>query len=246
MGALAGGEPRFLPILKSTFHIPAGSESDKAGCNNCHVGPPVRGPFGKQVEAALKKSNTLNLTPEILLSIQNLDADGDGYTNGEELRAGYLPGDPNSHPSKHGDVSHSPTKRSLADLIPKHTYHPALVHFPIALFVFGAVVDVIGVRKRKAGYRDSAFWSYLAASHSLMLVVPTGLISCFRQGYSLTPGQPVFTHFVCAVTAAVGIIASAVWLRKSRPTGFGYWTLIALTAAAVIAAGFFGGALVYG
>lgn len=33
-----------------------------------------------------------------LEAVRDLDSDGDGYTNGEELRAGTLPGDPRDYP----------------------------------------------------------------------------------------------------------------------------------------------------
>lgn len=35
--------------------------------------------------------------------IKDLDSDGDGYTNNEELNAGTYPGDPNDHPGKEGE-----------------------------------------------------------------------------------------------------------------------------------------------
>jgi uncharacterized membrane protein len=248
-GAAANARPKFLPILKSTFNIPAGSDADKAGCNVCHAGPPVRNIFGKAVEKALDKAGVDDVTPAILMTLDKLDSDGDGYTNGEELRAGYLPGDPNNHPSKHESAgSKSPSSTSgnpLDSLIPKHTFHPAIVHFPIALYVFGVILEIVGIRKRDGKFRDAAFWNFVGAAFSLAVVIPTGLISSFRQGFSLTPGQPVFTHFLCAVSASIGIISTAVWLKKSRPTSAGYWLLLAVTFALVCAAGFFGGELVY-
>ncbi len=250
LGAGAQAKPKFLPILKSTFNIPVGSDADQAGCKNCHTSPPERNVFGKAIDKALTDANADDLTPAILNSIDKLDSDGDGFTNGEELRAGFLPGDPASHPTAHaaptpasGTPASAPT--GLAALIPNHTFHPAVVHFPIALFLFGVALELLAMWKRDDQLRNAAYWNFLGAALSLLIVIPTGLIASFRQGFSLSWGQPVFTHFLLASAAALGIIFTAIWQKRNRPVGAGYWILLVVTAVLVGAAGHYGGNLIY-
>lgn len=72
------------------------SELKKAKCAACHVQRNGKGdlnPYGKllqkkKVEAASMKA------------IEKQDADKDGFTNIDELKAGTLPGDPKSKPAK--------------------------------------------------------------------------------------------------------------------------------------------------
>ena len=254
LGVGAQAEPKFLPVLKSYFNIPAGSEADKARCNVCHAGPPIRNSFGKAIEKALADANALDVTPEVLSKVEMLDTDSDGYKNGNELKAGFLPADPASHPATQVSPAATGPKKSGASasnspeenpLIPNHTFHPALVHFPIALYLLGFLLEVVGIWKRDEKLRDAAFWNLLAAAASLAVVIPTGLIASFRLGLQLSLGKPVFTHFLVASSASIGIIASAIWQKRARPSGAGYWALLFITAALVSAAGYFGGELVY-
>ncbi len=58
-------------------------------------------PFGQDLLEALSHYDNITMVnaKEAILSIGNLDSDGDGYSNIEELRMGTLPGDPTDTPS---------------------------------------------------------------------------------------------------------------------------------------------------
>ncbi len=63
----------------------------KERCDTCHMNLQGGGPlndFGRDFENAGRD----------LAAILDMDSDGDGFTNREELRAGTMPGDPNSRP----------------------------------------------------------------------------------------------------------------------------------------------------
>ncbi len=76
-------------------------------CTFCHTGaPPERNPFGQALEAELlpaaprplSDADFLGALPTALQAVESADADGDGYTNFDEITAGTLPGDVASLP----------------------------------------------------------------------------------------------------------------------------------------------------
>lgn len=74
----------------------ADSELKKAKCAACHVQKNGKGglnPYGKMLDK--KKVEAASMK-----AIESQDADKDGFTNIEEIKAGTLPGDPKSKPEK--------------------------------------------------------------------------------------------------------------------------------------------------
>ncbi|MFQ3549946.1 MAG: hypothetical protein SNJ70_09380 [Armatimonadota bacterium] len=72
------------------------SELGKARCLTCHTtktGKDGENAYGKMLEKKPVNADSLK-------EIENKDADGDGFTNIEEIKAGTLPGDKNSKPKK--------------------------------------------------------------------------------------------------------------------------------------------------
>lgn len=82
-------------LFADTYKPKADSAVAKAKCQLCHMKKMSDGlnPYGnalkgKKVEAASLKA------------VENLDSDKDKFTNIAEIKAGTLPGDPNSKPAK--------------------------------------------------------------------------------------------------------------------------------------------------
>ncbi len=79
-------------------------------CTTCHTTPPARNAFGAQLEDGLLPGvdRPLDNTDFIaavevrLAEVGQADADGDGFTNVDELLAGTSPGDDGSYPSTGG------------------------------------------------------------------------------------------------------------------------------------------------
>jgi hypothetical protein len=85
--------PKYLVTLNKTY-TPA-----KGKCASCHVGTKKDlNVYGKDVQKAMREKKTKDLTADILKSIEKLDSDKDGVSNGDELKAGTLPGDAKSKP----------------------------------------------------------------------------------------------------------------------------------------------------
>lgn len=240
LAAQASATPEFYETFKETYPLKAKLKIEAASCNVCHAGPPKRNPYGKAVQAAGAK-----VTAVVLHSIDAKDSDGDGWTNGEEIQADTLPGDPNSHPAGKKPIKPvGKTPEAAPDLVPKHSGHPLIIHFPIALFLFGAFLDRLGSRQSDEGLRRGAVVTMSAGAMTSLAAVATGVIAALRLGYSLTPGQPVFTHLVLGILATLSMLG-AVAQRRRSPNSVATLTFILIAAIFVIAAGHFGGALVY-
>ncbi len=94
-------------VLCETYPDSAMCASTPA-CTVCHTTPPARNDFGRDVEAELLVGTPRPLTdmqysgglPAALAAVENLDSDGDGYSNLAEIVAGTFPGDPMSRPAE--------------------------------------------------------------------------------------------------------------------------------------------------
>jgi len=237
--------PEFWTLFQKHYHLDAHPDwaNEKAQCLNCHVRPPIRNAFGKELEAQIDASGGDNLTDQMLVNVEGMDADGDGYTNGEEIRAGFLPGDAKSHPAPHGETA-APAPASSAPLIPLHSFHPAVVHFPIALFLFGFALDALGVWFKRDEWRKAAYWNFLGALVSLCVVLPTGLAALLRLGYGFS-GVPLI-HLLLASGTTVTMLGIVLWRRKGPLGGFWYWSLLAVCGALIFWTGNYGAQMVYG
>ncbi|MGK0358735.1 MAG: hypothetical protein ACI9U2_001028 [Bradymonadia bacterium] len=79
-----------------------------AACTTCHVQPPPRNQYGEQLSKALlpdtprplSDADFLAALPEALAAVADMDADGDGVSNVDELMAGTSPADDRSSPTQ--------------------------------------------------------------------------------------------------------------------------------------------------
>ena len=132
----------------------------------------------------------------------------------------------------------------LAKVIPDHGFHPAVNHFPIALFLFGAALDFLGACRKDAAIRRMAFWNLAAGSISTIVVIPTGVAAYFLSDY--TWNGMVIVHITAAACAIVLMALVALWRRKGTHTSRAYFSLLSLAAIALGVAGYYGGELIYG
>ncbi|MCL5104092.1 MAG: hypothetical protein M1133_08255 [Armatimonadetes bacterium] len=101
--AIAWARPMHMKVFTDTYNISGMSMLGKASCAICHpskTSTATLNPYGKDLLAAMKLKRAKTLTKAILLSKEKADSDRDGFSNVQEIKAGTLPGDPNSHPTK--------------------------------------------------------------------------------------------------------------------------------------------------
>lgn len=245
--ALAGAEPGFWETYRGHYGLKEGFPNLKAGCLNCHTSVPQRNPYGKAVESAMQKAAARAVTPEILAGLDSGDADGDGFANGDEITAGFLPGDPSSKPEGTPPLPVAPVEveAPAVETIPAHSFHPLFVHFPIALFLFGAFLDVLGFRRGDDGLRRFAVWNLGAGALFSLPTVLTGLAAMLALEKALEGGMLI--HFAAGLSGALLMLATFLVRRRGDPpTGFGYWALLGFACVATTVAGHFGAMLVFG
>lgn len=246
---VAPATPAYLDAFLATYQ--SSGRLKAASCGICHTNVPKHNAYGLAVNAALRTKGEETLTAALLQSIEKDDSDGDGATNGDEIRADTLPGDPKSRPASTPLPSKPvervpPESQGGASIIPRHAFHPVLVHFPLALFIFGGALDLAGLARRNAAVRLAGLWNMTAASVATALAIPTGFLAASLSGYKLTLGSGVVTHLLFAAGGTVLMTLLVAWRSRAERRGPLYVAILLLTIAIVGFAGHLGGTLVYG
>lgn len=98
VGALTLGAvalPAAVTKFDKLYNVKEGSALHKAKCMVCHetkFGGKKLNPYGKDIQAAMKKEGTKKITEEILKSVEKLDSAKLGKTNLHRIQADKLPG----------------------------------------------------------------------------------------------------------------------------------------------------------
>ena len=260
----AGARPQFPAIVQETYHPHPGGTVDAAAkaCFLCHVadGPPKLNPYGTDVRLALDAAHATVVTPAILHSIENKDSDGDGVSNGRELAADTLPGAASSKPAAGSaastpappagkDVASGPQRPWwLALMFPRHAQHPVFVHFPIGLFVFSFLLDLLAVFRRQTALAAASYLNLIAAAVGSVAAVISGLLAWqFAFGGAALTGT-LLLHLV--LSSVLTVLLFALWyIRRRQPggpsavPGPAYIALGAIAFGLLVVSGHLGGIL---
>jgi len=129
--------------------------------------------------------------------------------------------------------------------------HPMLVHFPIALIVFGFIADLASILfKKEACLSKFGFYLLIFGTLASLSALLTGVL--FTSEMSGAAGEVKETHELFAwITVGLLIAVSAfrLFLKfKNKEESELKWiafALYGLAAISVIITGFYGGTLVY-
>lgn len=216
--------------------------SSKIDCSYCHLGkPPKRNPYGKAIETALGKTTDYVINAAMIQALDPADSDGDGVVNGDEIKAKTNPGDAKSKPAppKAGEPAPAEASEEKSELVPKHSFHPALVHFPVALLIVAALFEVVGRKKKDDGLHSASVLCNGVGLIGSLFAAISGVIAWLRLGYVLE--GTLLIHLVLAVLSTIaGVVA---YVYRSKPA---YVVIITISAILVGTAGHFGGELVFG
>jgi uncharacterized membrane protein len=256
--ATAGAKPEFHEILLRAYPAYSGPLASRS-CANCHVSDSdfTRNAFGKELAVEMAKAGTKSLSVSLLRLLEPLDADGDGATNIEEIRAGTAPGDASSGGSaalrskarpivEPSAAAPPPPKKSW---VPKNGYHPAIVHFPIALFIAGLGLDLLGMLRRSSALLLAGWYNLVLATISSAFAIATGVLALKLTRLPLK--GIILNHMLLAISSTI-IMCGLVALRahrheKMRPGArLLYYALAAAGLCLISYSGHLGGVFVYG
>lgn len=257
--------PQFVAVLTQTYK-PYAAPLQQRSCVNCHISMSnlQRNAYGKEIEAAMTAASATNLTPAILHKVESMDAAGDGVTNLTRIEKGLPPAGaqgttPSSAPptSSAGQTGSSPAPHSLASRlnpaswqwVPKNGLHPAIVHFPIALFIAGLFLDFLGLARKNRNFLIAGWYNLFLAALSALAACLTGLYAIVLQQIPIA--GLIRTHLCLALVATV-IMWIMVGMRVHRHEKIApaarvvYYLLAAINFCVISYTGHLGGMFVYG
>lgn len=246
--ANAFAKPDFLDLFMSVYHVKDSSNLGQQECLICHKTEDdlkQLNAYGRDLREAMADAGATELTVDVLQNVGKLDSNGSGKTNEETIAADQNPG--KEIPGKTVVVAPQPPKPK--GLIPKNFFHPAIVHFPIALFITGLLLDFLGMRFNHKELLLCGWYNILLASISSFGGIATGFGAMFIQKVPFR--GLIFQHMVLALTSA-GLMLIMVAMRVHRhekihlPGRILYYILAASCFVLISYAGHLGGMFVYG
>lgn len=239
-GALA--TPEKLELFLDHYHVKDSSPLTDKGCKICHVSDEDHhfNAYGEDVKKAEGQTDG-KLTWQTLALLDAKDSNGDGRTNLQKIAAGESPGDPAV--LKPGATPPPPPKKSL---IPRHAFHPAIVHFPIALIMVALLLDFLGIVMKKPILHNMAKYNLILGSISAVFAIASGAgVMALKQ---LPYSGILLTHIEVALASVACAVISLILRRNEGSKTMMILAFLFVLAAGVLIAnaGHFGGSYVYG
>lgn len=95
-------------------------------------------------------------------------------------------------------------------LTAKHAQHVVLIHFPIALFIAGAALDVVAHWTKRQSLAAAAYFDFLVAAVASVPTMITGLLAWQWQLEGQRLKGTLLLHLIFGV--ASGTLICVVWL----------------------------------
>ena len=135
--------------------------------------------------------------------------------------------------------------------ISKHPIHPILIVFPVGLWIFSLVCDLIRLAgASQDAWSTVAFFSMIGGIIGALCAAVPGLIDLLFYKGGVPPLKKIaLTHMAINLTAVV-LYAINIWLRASSPTNvdtsMSIPVLLSIIGVALIfVSGWLGGQMVY-
>ena len=106
-------------------------------------------------------------------------------------------------------------------VLAKHAQHVVLIHFPIALFVAGALFDLLARGRRAARMAEAAYWNISVAAVAVIPTIVTGLLAWRFALDGVALRGLLLWHLAAALTSA-GLVVASWWIhwRSRRQDSF--------------------------
>lgn len=126
-----------------------------------------------------------------------------------------------------------------------HPLHPALVHFPVALWSMALVWDILGYMQGQALWWQMGYWSLAAGLVLSLPAMAVGMVDLAAISDDPATEKPALRHMAVMSTAASVALVNLL-LRHGNPLSSPLLlALSALCVALLIVGAWYGGELVY-
>jgi len=131
------------------------------------------------------------------------------------------------------------------------TLHPMVVHFPIAMLLAALATETLGLLLKTPSWHRISLWNLVVGTlGALAAVVSGGIASGVLEPGSVESMRAQRIHEVlgCAVLLLAALVSGWHMIageRMTRAHRWRAWGLLVLTCAVTVAAGHFGGQLVF-
>ena len=97
----------------------------------------------------------------------------------------------------------------------RHAQHVVLIHFPIALFLIGVLLDLLARIKKDARLATAAQMNLTASAFCIFPAYVTGLLA-WRFALEGQPLKGVLLYHFTLASASMTLIVTAWWLRSRK------------------------------
>jgi uncharacterized membrane protein/YHS domain-containing protein len=129
-------------------------------------------------------------------------------------------------------------------------FHPATVHFPIALIAVAALFEILGAARRDRALTVAAVWLTALGASGAVAAAAMGWSAAAFSSFPADLGRVLETHrWLGLTTATAAVFAAAAGVLSLRRGGgwpFLFRLLLLAATVLVLVTGFFGGILIYG
>jgi len=253
IGGTSHGSPEYYDVFMSHYKLPDNSPFADKACAVCHISDSDFGlnAYGRDLKREELNQSKSQMDAAVLEAVEALDSDGDGANNGDEIRGSTFPFDPSSggKPGAVAPAPKAPPAPRAPQFPPKNGFHPAVVHFPIALFIAALVLDLIGVLRNARGMMFAGWYNMVLGAITSLAGIATGFLAMYLMKFPMR--GLVREHMIYAIVATA-IMWIMVLLRVHRHERMNvamrvaYYILGVAGLILISWAGHLGGVLVYG
>ena len=130
------------------------------------------------------------------------------------------------------------------NLVPMHSWHPMVIHFPLVALLLAVLFDALAAWRQGSRWREGATLLWWVGLVGAAAAITTGLLAYGRVDHS-DPAHEIMTlHRNLAFAATAVLLASAVW-RWRRPYSRVAAGLGVVGALGLGGVGYLGGELVF-
>ena len=235
----ASATPDFIDVLTKHYSLKAESKLVAKSCGVCHKNDDGTGGFNAYGDAIKKAGGA---TDASLATLGKEDSDKDGNDNDKEFAADTLPGDPTSGAAE----GVAPPPKEPESVIPKNGFHPAVVHFPIGLFVGGLILDFLGMIRKDKTLLQAGWYNILFAAVSCFGGIASGFLAAVLM--KLPFSGTVMEHIWLALGSTVAMfimIGMRFHCHEEMKPGLriAYYILAVVALATISMAGHVGGVI---